>query len=982
MNSTVYFFDNFQHLIKRKDAKNLIEVSQEKEITAEKKELLNDVLYVTTKFDETIANAQFMAVRESESSFSLYRITKVSDPNETLEFTGIGFAPDELDSYIISRVLAKNQSITSLLNELLAFTNGNWRLGYIEPELSKVTVTFDYLSVREALKQLQTFGMEFLFFCTLDADGIKDKWIEVHQQIGSLSNTRFTYGSKALTVIKEVDQSTIYTSIIGRGKGENVGNGQGKRLDFTNVEWKKASGDPLDKPKGQVFIEDPVATKKFGIPQKNGKMYKRETVVVFDDIDDPQELLKNTYLTLLDSARPLAQFRAEVTDGDVIGNTVTIHRYDKGYHYATRIYKTKINRLTGKTTVELGDNLTKDTRKQSAKVSTNLSDLETTKMNFYQSTEIGKYQDDIMRGAGENGGSVYQVNGIEAGVSNSREVYETVYMDGKNIPNSKYFMIENNSGISFKQCKQGQWKTIKDVHNGPSTTAWSLDGQFNANFIRAGILNGVLVEGVMLKSAHRNMTYQAVLDRGSLEFQYYKETPEDLNYTNENWQKAVEGEVVGKIEGTSGAGKPNGFAVIQYPGQIFSINSAYESGSSRAVFQIPKESNGEKRKYKLLGEGTFSEGKVVFKNDVTFEGKVQVNGRLDAKELYINGQKVIPGQNGGPNPGGGTSTGGYPAELTTDTEKWAWDWWAFALANGYSPIAAASILGNISRETGGTMNPDSDQISGPAYGWTQWDGSAYPLIGAATWDGREYVQRLITAARITQDYRSSAAQARLIEWCMYNGQWIGAVNPLSVEAFKNVEDLYTGTFAFLKNYERAGAEALSERVEAATYWYNKFKDLKASESTGEEGLKHLETLLNQRIGNGQCYGLSAEYSGYLGGCGLGAGTQYGLSHVIGNTSAASDIGIAYDWDAVGWKVIQNPTYDQLVVGAIINWARGGRVGTWFADDTYGHTGVIRGLDDNRIQTYEQNTGLGMICGKLDREYFSASAIASIVVPVK
>ncbi|MEA4829508.1 MAG: hypothetical protein VB121_05935, partial [Enterococcus thailandicus] len=64
MNSTVYFFDNFQHLIKRKDAKNLIEVSQEKEITAEKKELLNDVLYVTTKFDETIANAQFMAVRE------------------------------------------------------------------------------------------------------------------------------------------------------------------------------------------------------------------------------------------------------------------------------------------------------------------------------------------------------------------------------------------------------------------------------------------------------------------------------------------------------------------------------------------------------------------------------------------------------------------------------------------------------------------------------------------------------------------------------------------------------------------------------------------------------------------------------------------------------------------------------------------------------------------------------------------------------
>ncbi|MFU1806257.1 hypothetical protein, partial [Enterococcus faecium] len=81
-------------------------------------------------------------------------------------------------------------------------------------------------------------------------------------------------------------------------------------------------------------------------------------------------------------------------------------------------------------------------------------------------------------------------NGIEAGVSDSREIYETVYMDGPNIPRSRFFMVQNNSGISFKQCKKGEWKTIQDVHNGDSTTAWTLDGTFNANFIRAGILSG------------------------------------------------------------------------------------------------------------------------------------------------------------------------------------------------------------------------------------------------------------------------------------------------------------------------------------------------------------------------------------------------------------------------------------------------------------------------------------------------------------
>ncbi|HAQ1108302.1 TPA: CHAP domain-containing protein, partial [Enterococcus faecium] len=80
--------------------------------------------------------------------------------------------------------------------------------------------------------------------------------------------------------------------------------------------------------------------------------------------------------------------------------------------------------------------------------------------------------------------------------------------------------------------------------------------------------------------------------------------------------------------------------------------------------------------------------------------------------------------------------------------------------------------------------------------------------------------------------------------------------------------------------------------------------------------------------------------------------------------------------------IQNPRYDQLVVGAIINWARGGQVGSWFADPTYGHTGVIRGLENGRIQTYEQNTELGMICGKLDRQFYNSNNISSIVIPPK
>ena len=159
-----------------------------------------------------------MAIRENESSFSLYRITKVSDPSETLEFTGLGFATNELDAYIIKDIRPSGQPLKNVLDRLIEFTEGNWRVGHVEAMLPTVTATFYYVSVKEALKELQTLGMEFVFRCSLNSDGIKDKWIEVYEQIGEESNTRFVYGSKALTVVREIDRSSISTSMIGEAK--------------------------------------------------------------------------------------------------------------------------------------------------------------------------------------------------------------------------------------------------------------------------------------------------------------------------------------------------------------------------------------------------------------------------------------------------------------------------------------------------------------------------------------------------------------------------------------------------------------------------------------------------------------------------------------------------------------------------------------------------------------------------------------------
>lgn len=550
------------------------------------------------------------------------------------------------------------------------------------------------------------------------------------------------------------------------------------------------------------------------------------------------------------------------------------------------------------------------------------------------------------------------INGVEGGSVlqyPKNKPHTTYYMDTDSRDTAKDVIALNHQGLGFSRTG---WL-------GPFVNAWSIDGTLNADFIRAGKIRTNVME-----VSFNGMGDLLRMVSGTL--QLWNGDLKIMELTKKGLQFWSGDKSLGTI-GTAGEPFPD---LVDQDGPVSMDGKALMirgDADNDYIALSAKTGSGL-----ILGNG---KGIYLIDDNIRLIGNITLSGDMDIRgELKINGQKVIPGQNGGPSPGGGTGTGGYPPELTSDAEKFAWDWWSYALANGYSEEAAAGILGNIQGEVGASMNPNTAQVGGPAFGWVQWDGSAYPLVGSPTYDGREYVQRLMAAANIKDDYTSSLAQAKLIEWCLYNGQWIGQVSPTSVAGFKAITNVEQAATAFELNFERPAA-AHPERQGYARTWYNKLHGLKASQEVGAAGLAHLETLVGRRIGNGQCYAASAEYSGFLGGCGLGAGTRYGLSHVIGNTSAASDIGIAYDWAAVGWSVILNPTYDQLVVGAIINITRGALWANWpTVDDTYGHTGIIRDLENGRIQTYEQNTEQGMIIGKFDRQYSSPAGISSIVIP--
>ncbi|EMF0203071.1 peptidoglycan DD-metalloendopeptidase family protein [Enterococcus hirae] len=380
------------------------------------------------------------------------------------------------------------------------------------------------------------------------------------------------------------------------------------------------------------------------------------------------------------------------------------------------------------------------------------------------------------------------------------------FCDHPKLEEAKLVLRINKSGIGFSS--KG-WQ-------GPFDTAWTLDGKFNANFIQTGIIKADVFQNSFNKTGDVLRLVNGLLEIRNKNQKIMQLTKKGMEFWYGNRS-------IGTM-GTEGNQFPDLVVGMDSQG-----NPVYADFDGKAL-QINLNSDGEAVAISSAkGKGIIIGKKNMFLiNDrIDLLGRTSISGRLDVSELYVNGVKID--KNGGGS--GGSDPGTIPPQLTTEAEKRAWKIWTMLKARGYSEYAAAGILGNIQGEVGASMNPDTEQLGGPAYGIVQWDGSAYPLVGSPTWNGREYVQRLMNTAGIQEDYRSIEAQVKLLDWCMFNGQWLGKVNPTTVSGFKSINDAKSAAYAFEMNFERP-VSAHPERQNYAQSWYNKLHGLTSPEPGG------------------------------------------------------------------------------------------------------------------------------------------------------
>lgn len=317
------------------------------------KKLRDDCLYVLFQ-------------RPSATTYMCFKILTETQEDNQVSYTAVESAYDELGAYsYIKDMRPQNRTAKEMLQQILAQTR--YSVGYVA-DTGVQTTNFYYTTVLASLQSVvNLFNLEVTFDVVFDPidNQVKRRMVNLYQQQGARTGRRFEYGDKLLSVTREQSSDELVTALVGRGSSVQVSegtdgspDGYSRKITFADVVWKKSAGDPLDKPAGQEYLEDPSATAVYGF--SDGK--PRIGFVEFDKIDDKNLLIKATYDKLQELKRPKVSFKASVTDvGSLnLGDTVAIIRHDLKIEYLTRVYKVTHDLLNRQNnTVELGDDFQK-----------------------------------------------------------------------------------------------------------------------------------------------------------------------------------------------------------------------------------------------------------------------------------------------------------------------------------------------------------------------------------------------------------------------------------------------------------------------------------------------------------------------------------------------------------------------------------------------------------------------------------------------
>lgn len=278
---------------------------------------LTMMLDATDEKAELFATGNFIGFYDMDGYYQMFEIAEAdttAGDASTLEISA-EHVRYELAYEPIYDVRPTNTSVGLAIEQALAGTR--WGLSYAV-DAGANSVRGYYTDVLSYLSKIaETWGVELEYDLTISRNQVTARSVRALVRRGAYRGRRFEYSKDTQSIKGHLSTAKIRTALIGRGRGEEVGSTEsgdptyGRRIGIDEVEWRRAWGDPTDKPLGQRYVEDAEAKAQFGIA---GGTKNRIGIVTFDSIDDPTELLLATWERLQELKRPEASYSLTVMD--------------------------------------------------------------------------------------------------------------------------------------------------------------------------------------------------------------------------------------------------------------------------------------------------------------------------------------------------------------------------------------------------------------------------------------------------------------------------------------------------------------------------------------------------------------------------------------------------------------------------------------------------------------------------------------------
>ena len=182
-----------------------------------------------------------------------------------------------------------------------ALDGTGWQVGEVDVA-SRASCSYYYESKWECLRSVvEAFGGEVRADVEVGPCGVESRKVSLVQHLGTRTAVRrFDYGCDMDGISREVSEDAVVARIIPRGKGEESGDGYGRRVTVESVNG------------GLDYVQDDEVAEALRVPDGKGGWRYPEAVVVNEECETPAELLAWATSVLHDYTRPKVTYSADV----------------------------------------------------------------------------------------------------------------------------------------------------------------------------------------------------------------------------------------------------------------------------------------------------------------------------------------------------------------------------------------------------------------------------------------------------------------------------------------------------------------------------------------------------------------------------------------------------------------------------------------------------------------------------------------------